>query len=104
MGDGSTTPRLSCMKALLGIVAGAGASYGIYKLMSGGSYKKSKNGESVDVRRSQSCEVTMQPGSLLAKLSGLDVVSGRGADTHDASGKNRGAKQSIAEQLTITYT
>ncbi|XP_075998648.1 armadillo repeat-containing protein 10 isoform X2 [Genypterus blacodes] len=83
MGDGSSAPRLGSMKALLGIVAGAGASYGIYKLMSGGSSKKSKKSESAGVRRSQSCEGSMQPGSLLAKVSGLDVVSCRGSDTKD---------------------
>uniref|UniRef100_H3D3J8 Armadillo repeat containing 10 n=1 Tax=Tetraodon nigroviridis TaxID=99883 RepID=H3D3J8_TETNG len=34
--------RLGNTKALLGILAGAGASYGIYKLVSGGSLKKSQ--------------------------------------------------------------
>lgn len=89
MGDGTVTPRLGNMKALLGIVAGAGASYGIYKLISGGSFKRNKKSatsESPGVRSSQPSEVTLQPGTLLAKVSGLDVVCPRPADV--ASGKN----------------
>lgn len=81
MGDGSVAPRLGNMKALLGIVAGAGASYGIYKLISGGSFKRGKKSvttsESPGVRSSQPGEVTLQRGSLLAKVSGLDVVCPR---------------------------
>ncbi len=80
MGDGSVAPRIGNMKALLGIVAGAGASYGIYKLISGGSFrrnKKSAANESPGVRSSQPSEVTLQRGSLLAKVSGLDVVCPR---------------------------
>uniref|UniRef100_A0A665XBV7 Armadillo repeat-containing domain-containing protein n=1 Tax=Echeneis naucrates TaxID=173247 RepID=A0A665XBV7_ECHNA len=71
------------MKAFLGIVAGAGASYGIYKLISGGSFKRNKKGvtESPGVRSSPSSEVTLKPGSLLAKVSGLDVVCPRPADS-----------------------
>lgn len=90
MGDGSLTPRLSNMKALLGIVAGAGASYGIYKLISGGSFKRNKKSvtnEIPSVRSSQPSElnVALQRGSLLAKVSGLDVVCPR---PDVASGKN----------------
>ncbi|XP_071393835.1 armadillo repeat-containing protein 10 [Centroberyx affinis] len=84
MGDGSVTPKLGNMKALLGIVAGAGASYGIYKLISGGSFKRNKKSatsESRGVKGSQPGEVTLQPGSLLAKVSGLNVVCTRGVDT-----------------------
>ncbi|CAK6969032.1 armadillo repeat-containing protein 10 [Scomber scombrus] len=84
MGDGSVTPRLGNMKALLGIVAGAGASYGIYKLLSAGSFKKNKKSatsEGASVRSSQPGQVTMKPGSLLAKVSGLDVVCARPVDT-----------------------
>ncbi|XP_070686443.1 armadillo repeat-containing protein 10 [Pempheris klunzingeri] len=82
MGDGSVTPRIGSMKALLGIVAGAGASYGIYKLISGGSFKRNKKNatnESAGVKSSQPSEVNLQPGSLLAKVSGLDVVCPRPA-------------------------
>ena len=89
MGDGSFTPRLGNMKALLGIVAGAGASYGIYRLLSGGSFKRSKKSVASDcagVRGSQPAEVkvALQRGSLLAKVSGLDVVCPR---PHAASGE-----------------
>ncbi|XP_022610116.1 armadillo repeat-containing protein 10 isoform X2 [Seriola dumerili] len=83
MGDGSVIPRLGNMKALLGIVAGAGASYGLYKLISGGSFKRNKKSatsESPSVRSNQPSEVTLQPGSLLAKVSGLDVVCPRPTD------------------------
>ncbi|AWP08623.1 putative armadillo repeat-containing protein 10 [Scophthalmus maximus] len=84
MGDGSITPRLGNMKALLGIVAGAGASYGIYKLMSAGSFKRNKKSAPSDspaVRSSSPArDGTPQPGSLLAKVSGLDVVCPRPAD------------------------
>lgn len=88
MGDGSVAPRLGNMKALLGIVAGAGASYGIYKLISGSSFKKNKksvNSDSPGVKSSQPGQVTLQKGSLLAKVSGLDVVCPR---PDVASGRN----------------
>ncbi|KAK2842132.1 hypothetical protein Q5P01_012332 [Channa striata] len=83
MGDGSVTARLGNVKALLGIVAGAGAFYGIYKLVSAESFKRNKksaNSESPSVRSSQRCEVTLKPGSLLAKVSGLDVACPRPVD------------------------
>lgn len=90
MGDGGAIPRLGNMKAFLGIVAGAGASYGIYKLISTGSFKRNKksaNNESPAVRTNQPSEVTPKPGSLLDKVSGLDVVFPRPVDS--ASGKSR---------------
>lgn len=67
------------MKALLGIVAGAGASYGIYKLVSGGSFRKNKKSVTNEAPVGKSVQpggvnVAVQPGSLLAKVSGLDVV------------------------------
>ncbi|XP_033823865.1 armadillo repeat-containing protein 10 [Periophthalmus magnuspinnatus] len=74
MGD-SITPRFGNMKALLGIVAGAGASYGLYKLISSSSFRKSRKGTRND--SSNVSTVSLQPGSLLAKVSGLDVVSAR---------------------------
>ncbi|KAJ0069689.1 hypothetical protein NL108_012339 [Boleophthalmus pectinirostris] len=74
MGD-SITPRFGNMKALLGIVAGAGASYGLYKLISSGSFRKSRKGTRSD--SSNVSTVSLQPGSLLAKVSGLDVVCAR---------------------------
>ncbi|XP_008299135.1 armadillo repeat-containing protein 10 [Stegastes partitus] len=80
MGDSSITPRIGNMKALLGIVAGAGASYGIYKLISFKRNKKSSSSESVSVKSAQQSEVKLQPGSLLARVSGLDVVCPRPVD------------------------
>lgn len=82
MGDGNLSSRLGNMKALVGILAGAGASYGIYKLVSGGSLKKIKKGvtsETADGKKVQPREVNVavQPGSLLARVSGLDVVCPR---------------------------
>lgn len=88
MGDGSVVPRLGNMKALLGIVAGAGASYGLYKLISGQVFKKTKknpHNERPSVKSSQQGGIKLRPGSLLAKVSGLDVVCARPDD--DTSGK-----------------
>lgn len=83
---GDITPRFGNMKALLGLVAGAGASYGIYKLISFKRNKKNATGENPGVKGSQQSEVKIQPGSLLARVSGLDVICPRPADT--ASGKD----------------
>ncbi|XP_072241729.1 armadillo repeat-containing protein 10 [Leuresthes tenuis] len=83
MGDGSVVPKLGNMKALLGIIAGAGASYGLYKLISGESFKKNKKSaasESPGFKNTPQGEVKLQPGSLLAKVSGLDVVCPRPED------------------------
>ncbi|RVE71968.1 hypothetical protein OJAV_G00057210 [Oryzias javanicus] len=75
MGDSGVVARLGNMKALLGIVAGAGASYGLYKLISReGKRRNKKKAANETVRSSQQEEVKVQPGSLLAKVSGLDVV------------------------------
>lgn len=70
MGDGDLSSRLGNTKALLGILAGAGASYGIYKLVSGGSLKKSQKSVTSEGPGGRQA----QPGALLAKVSGLDVV------------------------------
>ncbi|KAM6937049.1 armadillo repeat-containing protein 10 [Xenentodon cancila] len=83
MGDGSVVPRLGSMKALLGILAGAGASYGLYKLISGQTFRKSKKratNDSPDIKSTQQGDVKLQPGSLLAKVSGLDVACHRQGD------------------------
>ncbi|TNN00626.1 armadillo repeat-containing protein 10 [Takifugu flavidus] len=79
MGDGNLSSRLGNMKALLGILAGAGASYGIYKLVSGGSFKKNKKSVTSEPPVGKNVQpsgvnVALQPGSLLAKVSGLDIV------------------------------
>lgn len=76
------------MKALLGLIAGAGASYGLYKLISGQRFKKNKKStpsESPGVKSSQPDEVQLQPGSLLARVSGLNVICPQSGDA--ASGK-----------------
>ncbi|XP_068595873.1 armadillo repeat-containing protein 10 [Brachionichthys hirsutus] len=89
MGDGSVLPKLGGMKALIGIVAGAGASYGIYKLIKGGSFKRNKKsvpGECPGLETPPPSEASMQRGSLLAKVSGLDVIcprTGAGAASGD---------------------
>ncbi|CAL8357180.1 unnamed protein product [Lota lota] len=88
MGDSTVVPKLGNMKALLGIVAGAGASYGIYKLVTGEVFKRNKKSaarEHYPARVNQQIEVTLQPGSLLAKLSGLDVVRNRGVVCQNVS-------------------
>ncbi|CAG03395.1 unnamed protein product [Tetraodon nigroviridis] len=70
MGDGDLSSRLGNTKALLGILAGAGASYGIYKLVSGGSLKKSQKSVTSEGPGGRQAH----PAALLAKVSGLDVV------------------------------
>ncbi|XP_061107513.1 armadillo repeat-containing protein 10 [Conger conger] len=78
--DDSIMSRLFNTKALLGIVVGAGASYGIYKLVASGksdanNVKKSKNGTSDSgPERGASSGVILQPGTLLAKVSGLNLL------------------------------
>lgn len=115
MSDSSVAPRLGNMKALFGILAGAGASYGLYKLISGGSVKKNKKGtvsESTGVSRNEPGEVSLQPGSLLAKVSGLDVVCARPVTTMSvdvASGKHHGYPGYIclicrAVRVNVTYS
>lgn len=74
MGDGSVTAKIGSMKALLGIVAGAGASYGIYKLI---SFRRNKKSVAIEASGAGKADSSLQKGSLLAKVSGLDVVSPR---------------------------
>jgi len=83
MGDDNVIARLGSMKALLGIVAGAGASYGIYKLVAG------RAGDGVK-RRKSAKSVTIQPGSLMAKVSGFKVVSK--SDNLDPSAETESSK------------
>lgn len=71
MGEDGFTPRLSNMKALLGILAGAGASYGLYKLLRG----RGGDGDINKANLTKSNVNVIQPGSLLAKVSGFNVVS-----------------------------
>ncbi|XP_036374154.1 armadillo repeat-containing protein 10 [Megalops cyprinoides] len=82
--DDSVIPKLCNMKALLGIVVGAGASYGIYKLVVSGKSrdnraKKPKNDHAVseddpEAKASSGSGAVLQPGTLLAKVSGLTLV------------------------------
>ncbi|KAL2093923.1 hypothetical protein ACEWY4_011235 [Coilia grayii] len=78
MGDGSVVPKLGNMKAVLGILAGAGASYGLYKLVrgiGGNAEKKSRmktERSGPDTRASG--DVRLEPGTLMAKVSGFNVV------------------------------
>lgn len=68
MGDDyGATSKLFNTKVLLGLVAGAGFSYGLYKLIfSGGNHGKKRE----DAARN----ISMQPGSLLERVSGLPLV------------------------------
>ncbi|XP_077598849.1 armadillo repeat-containing protein 10 [Stigmatopora nigra] len=73
MGDsGSVVPRIGGMKTVLGLIAGAGASYCIYKLLSGGTLRKS--GSCKVLASSENKDNSVRPDSLLSKVSGLDVV------------------------------
>lgn len=81
MGEDGVLQKLGNMKALLGIVAGAGASYGLYKMLvrpcrEDPERKKIKARESGNI----------QPGSLLDKVSGFNVVRGN-LSTEIASSK-----------------
>lgn len=98
MGDGSVVPRLANMKALLGLIAGAGASYGLYKLLSGQRWKKNK--KSTSSESSQSGEMKLQPGSLLARVSGLDVICPRSEDA--AAGRHD--PESFCKYNTATFS
>lgn len=100
MGDDNVIARLGSMKALLGIVAGAGASYGIYKLVFGrvgdGKVNRVKSGKSVAV----------QPGSLMAKVAGFKVVSKRdhldpSADTESGDVHSRSAASLEPRHLSM---
>lgn len=93
MGDGG---RLGNMKALLGLVAGAGASYGIYKLISGGNVKRN--------RKSVTGEVKPQAGSLLARVSGLDVVCPRPAHQSPDEIMNQSPNNLEPEHLKMLLT
>lgn len=84
MGDDKVVARLGSMKALLGIVAGAGASYGIYKLVFG------RAGDAGVNRKKSAKSVTIQPGSLMAKVSGFKVVSK--SDNLDTSADTESSK------------
>ncbi|XP_030640857.1 armadillo repeat-containing protein 10 [Chanos chanos] len=82
MGDDGVVPRLGNMKALLGLIAGAGASYGLYKLVRSGSKKSEISKRSID-RSSESgfeskplSNMAIRPGSLLAKVSDMNIISG----------------------------
>uniref|UniRef100_A0A3B4F087 Armadillo repeat containing 10 n=1 Tax=Pundamilia nyererei TaxID=303518 RepID=A0A3B4F087_9CICH len=71
---GDITPRFGNMKALLGLVAGAGASYGIYKLISFKRNKKNATGENPGVKGSQQSEVS--DSSYIRKQCCLHCESG----------------------------
>ncbi|XP_076125503.1 armadillo repeat-containing protein 10 isoform X1 [Alosa pseudoharengus] len=82
MGDGNVIPKLGNMKAVLGILAGAGASYGLYKLVRGIGGNAEKKNRTKSLERSgqdirASGDVILEPGSLMAKVSGFDVVGVR---------------------------
>lgn len=104
MADDTVAPRFGSMKALLGIVAGAGASYGLYKLISGGGFrrtKKSATSEPPSARRGgQPGAAPLQPGSLLAKVSGLDVVC---PSVDEKSGKNGPRRLILSLTKSVDY-
>lgn len=98
MGDDNVIARLGSIKALLGIVAGAGASYGIYKLVfarvEDGGVNRKKSGKSVAV----------QPGSLMSKVSGFKVVSKNldpSADTESCDVYSRSAASLEPRHLSM---
>ncbi|XP_060741620.1 armadillo repeat-containing protein 10 [Tachysurus vachellii] len=81
MGEDGILQKLGNMKAFLGIVAGAGASYGLYKMLLRACR------EDPEIKKIKAKErVNIQPGSLMAKVSGFNVVSGN-MNTEVASGE-----------------
>ncbi|KAJ3595823.1 hypothetical protein NHX12_002237 [Muraenolepis orangiensis] len=79
----SAVPKLGSVRALLGLLAGAGASYGLYRLVTGLALKRA----ACDAPPAGE-EDHQQPARvhLLARLSGLDVVRRRGVESrHDGS-------------------
>ncbi|KAK3564770.1 hypothetical protein QTP86_025269 [Hemibagrus guttatus] len=79
MGEDGVLQKLGNMKAFLGIVAGAGASYGLYKMLLRACRE---DPERKKIKAKESGKI--QPGSLMAKVSGFNVVSGN-MSTEDAS-------------------
>lgn len=65
----SVSPRF-VNAVVLGLLAGAGASYGLYKLISVGVKRRRLDKDSTD----PSLQTAVQRGSLLTRLSALDVV------------------------------
>ncbi|KAJ8262079.1 hypothetical protein GJAV_G00161940 [Gymnothorax javanicus] len=82
--DDGIVSRLFNTKALLGIAVGAGASYGIYKLVASGKsdvdnvskYKKQNLTSESDPESKVSVrgKAVLQPGTLLAKVSELNLL------------------------------
>ncbi|XP_028815253.1 armadillo repeat-containing protein 10 [Denticeps clupeoides] len=85
MGDDGLIHRLGHAKALLGILAGAGASYGIYKLVQKRSRTKSVDSGGHENRTG------VEPGSLIAKVSGFNVVGAPGSSSGDIFTKSPGS-------------
>lgn len=81
MGEDGVLQKLGNMKAFLGIVAGAGASYGLYKMLLRACRE---DPERKKIKAKESGKI--QPGSLMDKVSGFNVVSGN-MSTEVASGK-----------------
>ncbi|KAG7329640.1 hypothetical protein KOW79_007814 [Hemibagrus wyckioides] len=71
MGEDGVLQKLGNMKAFLGIVAGAGASYGLYKMLLRACRE---DPERKKIKAKESGKI--QPGSLMDKVSGFNVVSG----------------------------
>ncbi|MBN3286478.1 ARM10 protein, partial [Polyodon spathula] len=65
--DEGAASKLFNTKVLLGLVAGAGFSYGLYKLIFSGGNHGTK-------REDAAWNISMQPGSLLERVSGLPLV------------------------------
>ncbi|XP_029105575.1 armadillo repeat-containing protein 10 isoform X2 [Scleropages formosus] len=94
MGEDGVVARLCNVKALLGILAGAGASYGIYKLVSRVRSDCGRGGRTSSTREEGSRaerRPALQPGTLLAKVSGIPLL--RGSDRRAAALRSSGAME-----------
>ncbi|XP_006633528.2 armadillo repeat-containing protein 10 [Lepisosteus oculatus] len=92
MADGASVAPSPCkMKVLLGLLAGAGATYGIYKLVTASRNRanQSRNIDVVNEHCSGKDESTkaVLPGSLLEKVFEFSSIRGRDVRTGDGSSR-----------------
>ncbi|MBN3320771.1 ARM10 protein, partial [Atractosteus spatula] len=89
--DASVAPSPCKMKVLLGLLAGAGATYGIYKLVTASRNRanQSRNIDGVNEHCSGKDESrkAVLPGSLLEKVFEFSSIRGRDVRTGDGSSR-----------------
>ncbi|KAL4612709.1 armadillo repeat-containing protein 10 [Arapaima gigas] len=76
MGEDGVVARLCNVKALVGILAGAGASYGIYRLVRRVQSERRPGGSRRQEGGHGAGGPPLKPGTLLAKVSGIPLLRG----------------------------